>query len=483
MAMQPDQSDDKPVVGKFAFRRSFREHITRLVIAIKKTWYWSVPCIVVGIIVVVSGLIYFGLRNSNNTTTSGGNTTTGTAVTPDQSNSSKEPSATTPASGSSTQAKGSSTQPSGTTGSTATGDTSGGTGTTPPQTYITPEEYGAVGNGVHDDSAAIQDALNAAAGKEPVLLGEKTYYVGTMLIVPNNSTLEGSGSSSILHFTWYDQTGSASHGASYIQVGVTGGTATSNVILKNFAVNGGGTGLPTGPSSTHPNGSAVDVRLLATNNFTISGLTVYDAPSMGIQYNNSTNGIITNNNVHNTGRDGITGFYGNSSGSANVTVSHNTITDVGDDAIAINGAHASGDTPGSGRPSGFTVTGNTINGWPSNPNGIQLGRGILVMSDLNVTVTNNTVNRTESDGIVITDDEDAQSGGTGADTYSEYITVTGNTIENAGQDYSQSDSKGLNLHAGLYILNADYITFTGNTITNSYGQNEVVTNCSDCTVK
>lgn len=55
--------------------------------------------------------------------------------------------------------------------------------------------YGAVGNGVADDSSAIQAALNAAAAAGGVvLLPPGTFRIGATLVIPQNVSLLGSGS-------------------------------------------------------------------------------------------------------------------------------------------------------------------------------------------------------------------------------------------------------------------------------------------------
>lgn len=61
--------------------------------------------------------------------------------------------------------------------------------------YITPEMYGAVGNGVTDDTVALQDAINAAANDKKVLrLKGKTYVVTEPLYLVPGVTIIGPGS-------------------------------------------------------------------------------------------------------------------------------------------------------------------------------------------------------------------------------------------------------------------------------------------------
>lgn len=65
--------------------------------------------------------------------------------------------------------------------------------------YITPEMYGAIGDGVTDDSVALQNAINQCKElKKPLLLGGKIYLIDTPLIVPSSVTIKGIGSGSVI---------------------------------------------------------------------------------------------------------------------------------------------------------------------------------------------------------------------------------------------------------------------------------------------
>ena len=71
---------------------------------------------------------------------------------------------------------------------------SAGTGAAPTWTdlpYVTPEMYGAVGNGSTDDQAAIQSALNT--GRTVVFDGTKNYRVNSTVTVPSDAVIEGNG--------------------------------------------------------------------------------------------------------------------------------------------------------------------------------------------------------------------------------------------------------------------------------------------------
>lgn len=62
--------------------------------------------------------------------------------------------------------------------------------------FVTPEQFGAVGDGVADDTAAIQAAIDSGS---KVVLAEKTYRIGT-LRMPSSASVEGVGwKSSLLY--------------------------------------------------------------------------------------------------------------------------------------------------------------------------------------------------------------------------------------------------------------------------------------------
>lgn len=56
--------------------------------------------------------------------------------------------------------------------------------------YVTPEEYGAVGDGVTDDKTSIQNAVNSG---KPVITGFKNYYISGSIQMPLKSSLSGIG--------------------------------------------------------------------------------------------------------------------------------------------------------------------------------------------------------------------------------------------------------------------------------------------------
>jgi hypothetical protein len=201
--------------------------------------------------------------------------------------------------------------------------------------------------------------------------------------------------------------------------------------------------------------------------FTINGIQVRYAPGVSISYLASQNGLIENNHVNRSGRDGITGFATSGLNLAHVTITNNTIIGVGDDAIAVDLPQSG--TPPSALPTDITISDNTIAGWPNNPNGKQLGRGIALNGVNGASVTGNTITNTYSAGLEVSGCTARWCGGTFAKWPATNITATGNTITNAGQNYAGS-TEGQNSQPtyGVYVYNSAVpVTISGNTITNS----------------
>jgi hypothetical protein len=365
---------------------------------------------------------------------------------------------------------------------------SGADTATTPTTWIgpvvTPGQYGAACNGSTDDTTAMQNAINAAtAAGEPLQLPANSMCViSSMLKMPSGTRIEGAGFGSILKFTWFDASGSASGGAHYLTN--ADGSGDSNYTLTNFTVAGGGTGLPSGLNAEHPNRLASAVQLHNVTGFTINGIQVRDAPGVSISYLASQHGLIESNHVNHSGRDGITGFATSGLNLAHVTVTNNTISDVGDDAIAVDLPQSG--TPPRVLPTDITISDNTITGWPNNPNGKQLGRGIALNGVNGASVTGNTIKNSYSAGLEVSGCTAKWCGGTFAKWPATNITATGNTITNAGQNYAGS-TEGQNSQPtyGVYVYNsAAPVTINGNTITNSLSGPVLNAGCTGgCTIQ
>lgn len=74
----------------------------------------------------------------------------------------------------------------------------GNTVTIPTQNYVTPEQYGAVGDGSTNDATAIQDAINSGS---LVLFGAKNYRVNSAITLNGSKMAMGSGSLTVISTT------------------------------------------------------------------------------------------------------------------------------------------------------------------------------------------------------------------------------------------------------------------------------------------
>jgi hypothetical protein len=339
-----------------------------------------------------------------------------------------------------------------------------------------PEQFGAIGNGKHNDTAAVQAAINAAAGRGVVLLlAHRTYLCTKSLTIPSNSTIRGANTTAVLSFNWVDALGPASGGAGYIRTDSS--KPNSNITLTHFTVQGYGNGQPSGPNALYPDRLTPGVNLYSVNGSTITYLHVQDVPGISIEYHGSQHGTIAHNYVHNSGRDGITGFWGPPN-LDNIKVDHNYIADVGDDAIALNGAPTTPLIATTALPYNLTVSENIIQGWPKNVNGRILGRGILLDTVAETTVADNSINNTFSSGIAIVGSQGPTTAAdknpvTNAPWLSTGVTVENNRITNAGQlDIGSTISfiVGNQPTDGIYINGAENAIIKGNAVTNPRGK-------------
>jgi hypothetical protein len=264
-----------------------------------------------------------------------------------------------------------------------------------------PLRFGARGDGIADDTRAIQEAIDAAHGRTVWLGRGRTYRVTRELRLPSDTTIEGAGPTTVLEFNWFDGLGARSGGKFYLAAGSRNGSALSNIALSNFVIRGGGSGKPSGLGRFYPNRLACGVRLINVAHFSLTHLEVEDTPGYALGEFGSPQGVIAYNFIHHSARGGI-GMWWHTTNTKAVTVSHNPVTvshnrisHVGDDGIAVNGL-PSPPSPAnhSALPTGIRIDHNSITGWPTNVNGRVLGNGIALYAVNGVTVADNSINRT-----------------------------------------------------------------------------------------
>ena len=334
---------------------------------------------------------------------------------------------------------------------------------------FTPEEFGAAGNGIRNDTKAVQAAIDAAQHRGIVLLpAGKTFRCTHSLLIPSFTTITGKGATSQLRFTWSAADGPSSGGTYY--VGNDHPTrGNRDIDLSNFEVRGDGNGLPSGPNSLHPEGLAAGVHLRTVSRFTYDRLDIVDVPGISLSFQGSEHGLIEHNFVHNSGRDGITGTSYTRS-LKDITITHNVVDDVGDDGIAINGT-PDGTKELSVLPTHITVDDNKVQGWSSNVDGRALGRGIVLHSVTHTSITDNSIANTYSSGIEIF--------GATSD-----ISVIGNSVTGAGLlsigsslDIPRQPTDGIDIDGAVAVV------LKSNVSAANHGANIRVTDCTECSIQ
>jgi polygalacturonase len=345
----------------------------------------------------------------------------------------------------------------------------------PTTATVTPEDFGAVGNGIADDTTAVQAAINAAGGTKIVWLGaNKTYLCHATIDALSGTNIQGAGPATVMKFNWFDGAGSASKGSHFLG-NKDAARGNTDVTFSNFVVAGPTNGMPSGPNATHPNGMAEAVHLRQVATFSITHMEIKNTPGIGIEYHGSSNGTIRYNHVHNTGRDGITAYVG-SRNTHDIIVANNLVEKTGDDGIAVNGLGSGSNN--TALPYNIQILRNTIQGWPTDPNGLEAGRGIALSGADRVLVQNNSVTFGQTYALLTRgctpslcgagDDDPA----TGKPWLNRDIRVLGNTIAHTGGG-----------GYGVLIDTSRTSTVTGNSISNPVGTVLRNVMCQSCTVQ
>jgi len=311
-------------------------------------------------------------------------------------------------------------------------------------------DFGAIGNGVANDTVAIQAALNS--GSLYVFVPQGTYKIATTLTIPSGVEIFGCGNSSVLSLA-----------ADTTMLTTTG----SNVVIRDIRLNGNKSTY----NGTNNNAIYVNWVSVAGSNCKISDVSIINIAGAGIIglassttassdvwiencniENTGTHGIITQdyisnvwiigNKVKNTGllfadRPGITA----SRDGSNVTISNNIC--IGSPSAlgaSVHGISVDGTTNSS-------VTGNIILGW--------IGYGIEIGFCTNCNISGNTVTDVKNAGIAL-------SGIQSTSQVSTNVTISGNTITSSTAEGIYSFITG-----GTGIIFQQNISVVGNTINGS----------------
>ena len=92
------------------------------------------------------------------------------------------------------------------------------------------KDFGAVGDGTNDDTAAIQKALNKFQGKGRINIPEGTFLVSSTIIIPSNTHLSGEGKDSVIKMK-----SNVGRDTSLMRTGERG-IKKENIILQDFTL-------------------------------------------------------------------------------------------------------------------------------------------------------------------------------------------------------------------------------------------------------
>lgn len=286
------------------------------------------------------------------------------------------------------------------------------------QDYVSVKSFGAVGDGVTDDTTAIQNALNSSASR--VYIPEGNYLISS-LNVPSNIIICGDGYSSKLSATGlgniFELTNVSNvvidslhlkglnNATSNVNGAGINATSTSQVVVKNCYLDSFGSPTDAGGIAIHFYNGNTDITI--ENNEIVNGIgdtnsndievyansgyviitnnRAYSPNSAGI-YTNATSAvgriIISNNISKNHKRHGILPVYGGTNEYMDAIVSNNICQDCDSTGIYVNS-----------NASGFVVTGNIVESCTGGgKNGYYISGGIVLIGSGKKVCVGNYIN-------------------------------------------------------------------------------------------
>jgi hypothetical protein len=289
---------------------------------------------------------------------------------------------------------------------------------------INPRDYGVIGDGVADDTAAIQALFDSLTPGIVVQFPPGTYKHDKLVITNKSRFTILAHSARFLAQTRTDR---------YFRL----------IGCADFSIRG----LDSSGSFTGQGGYPTRALSIEdSTRFEVEGCYLHDSEGPGILMQNSTHGRILGNLIVRSAKDGIH----MTRGCRHISVVNNIIEQSGDDCIAVV-SYNSDAAP----CEDITITSNEA--WHS------LSRGIVVVGGNNVSIAGNTIREPRNGGIYI-----AMEGPTSYDTRRvSNVSITGNTILGANT-YGQTLT-----YAAIHIVGngagreVDGITISGNTIADS----------------
>ena len=268
------------------------------------------------------------------------------------------------------------------------------------QTVYNAKSYGAIGDGITDDTVNIQKTITAAAVLSgTVFLPAGTYLISNNLLLQSNVNIAGDSQETVTILCSQSS-----------QYHVLFATSKTNISISGLTINGNANG-------SSPLGGASAVNLVSCSQITVNNVTAHDVFDSGVWGENCNNVLVTNSTFTNCGRsysaenDGIAFVYLTS----NITIA---------DCLVNNGYHKGIALAGLGHStSNFMVTGCTVTNCSTvaqDGGGIYIsgsggGQGPDIYST-NIVVTNNVCSGNYSNIVINITDGFSVSGNTTTDS-------------------------------------------------------------------
>jgi hypothetical protein len=261
-----------------------------------------------------------------------------------------------------------------------------------PARIVQVKDFGAMGDGVKDDTAAIQSAVNKAGeqGGGTVLLSKGVYILHESIVIDHDKiTLEGVGWESELRMMAHPKRVITIHNAKHS-------------IIRNLQISLG---------VTEVKRNDMDEGIYLTGNSTDFLIEYILGNGKGIMARGDvSHGIIRSNTIKNTLADGIH----ITKGASDITIFNNTLDNTGDDAIAVV-SYASEQK----LSQQIKIVANRITH--------SKARGIAHVGGKDVDIIANSIEGTSSSGILVDEDHNYDS------LPSYHTRIIGNTITRAGR--------------------------------------------------
>ncbi|WP_260433512.1 glycoside hydrolase family 55 protein [Burkholderia sp. Bp8998] len=296
--------------------------------------------------------------------------------------------------------------------------------------------FGVKGDGVTDDTVALQTALSAGI---PLYFPSGTYLYSNTLTA--TASIIGAGWDSILQCT-----------TSQGQNAVIYWTNVGNFKIQGLQF--------FSPNSTnnYPDENAGAVVLLDCSQFEISGCKFNNTAAQAVMMRSCVNGKVFGNTLLNVWHDGIHV----TKASSDITITNNEVINGGDDAFAVVGYYNEGV-----RPRRVTISNNRVVG-------TKYARGIAIVGAQEVPVTGNQIYNPMGAGIYVTSELTSVYQSYGNDN----VTVANNILDTCGVTSNiaiiENSPNGSLGYSALAVgatsgFNNSHINIVDNTIKNSAG--------------